>query len=159
MIRIGSVLLLTSSVFSPATTLLPIPTSLPLFSWFRIARWQEFVTWKTSWYLPKYKPCATFKDLPKIFNHLILFYFLFFGRSNEWGFHVSGKIGNAIFTIFICIFTIFTLNWERALITFHGVHYWWSRKKSEKPLLPRRREPRTAWFNWIPAFAGMTKPE
>ena len=159
MIRVGSVLLLTSSVFSPAMTGLSILTSLPGFYWISIIHWHEFVIWKTSWYLLKYKPRAIFMGLHRIFIYLILLFFLFAKRSKERDFHNSGKIGNTIFTIFICIFTIFTLNWERALITFHGVHYWWSRKKSEKPSLPRRREPRTAWFNWIPAFAGMTKPE
>jgi len=49
-------------------------------------------------------------DLPKIFIYLILLFFLFSGRSKERDFYFSGKIGNAIFTIFICIFTIFSLN-------------------------------------------------
>jgi len=48
--------------------------------------------------------------LHKIFIYLILLLFLFYGRSNGRDFHISGKIGNAIFTIFICFFTIFSLN-------------------------------------------------
>jgi len=47
---------------------------------------------------------------------MILLLILFNGRSNAGDFPVSGKIGNTIFTIFICIFTIFPLNWGRDLI-------------------------------------------
>jgi hypothetical protein len=120
----GSVLLLTSSVFSPAITALPIPTFLPGFSWIRIAHWHEFVTSIASWYLLNYKPYAIFMVLHEIFISLILLFFLFDGRSNGSDFPFSGKIGNTIFTIFICIFTIFLLSYGRALITFYEVHYW-----------------------------------
>jgi len=48
--------------------------------------------------------------LQEIFIYLILLSFFFDGRSNEYDFPVSGKIGNTIFTIFICFFTIFSLN-------------------------------------------------
>jgi hypothetical protein len=108
--RTGSVLLLTSSVFSPAITALPIPTFIPGFSWIGTAHWHEFGTAKASWYLLKYKPRAIFMGLHKIFISLILLFFLFGGRRNECDFPVSGKIGNTIFTIFICFFTIFSLN-------------------------------------------------
>jgi hypothetical protein len=89
---------------------LPIPTSLPGFSRIRIAHWHEFVASKTSWYLLKYKPRAIFMSLNKIFIYLILLFFLFGGRSVKCDFYISGKIGNTIFTIFICIFTSFSLN-------------------------------------------------
>jgi len=107
--RTGSVLLLTSSAFSPAIPARPYPPS-PEFSWIRIAHWHEFVTSKASWYLLKYKRRAIFMSFHKIFIYLILLFFLLYGRNNECSFPVSGKIGNTIFTIFICFFTIFSLN-------------------------------------------------
>ena len=48
--------------------------------------------------------------LHKIFIYLNLLFFLFYGKSKECDFYFSGKNGNTIFTIFICIFTIFSLN-------------------------------------------------
>jgi hypothetical protein len=105
----GSVLLWTSSVFSFLSGNNRVAHT-HLLSWIRIANWPEFVTSKTSCYLPKYKPRAIFMYLHKIFIYMILFIFLLNERRNAGDFPVSGKIGNTIFTIFICIFTIFSLN-------------------------------------------------
>jgi hypothetical protein len=60
--------------------------------------------------------------LQKILIYLILLFYFPDGRSNEGDFHISGKIGNTTFTIFICFFTIFSLNYGRALIAFYEVH-------------------------------------
>jgi len=70
---------------------------------------------RTSCYLLKYKPRAILVGLQQIFIYLILFYFLLEKRGNECICPVSGKIGNATFTIFACIFTVFSVNYKRAL--------------------------------------------
>jgi hypothetical protein len=62
-------------------------------------------------------------DFSKIFNSMIYLAFLFKGESQARDFPVSGKIGNTIFTIFICLFTIFPLNYEGALTNFYKLQY------------------------------------
>jgi len=47
--------------------------------------------------------------LRKIFIYLLFLLFLLGRGSNEDGWPVSGKIGDATFTILACIFTIFSL--------------------------------------------------
>ncbi len=87
----------------------PILTSLPGFFRIRIADWHHFVILRASCNLLKYKPHAIFVILHKIFIILILLFILFNLGRHEFYLHIFGNIGNNIFTISICFFTVFEL--------------------------------------------------